>query len=461
MKSFLLKIYRHLPAPARTLAAAMRGLQLRSWRYGPESERLIAEAAEREGWSEAQWQSWREERLARLLHRAATEVPFYRAQWEERRRKGDRASWEILAHWPLLDKESLRQTPRAFIADDCDPRRMYAEHTSGTTGKPLDLWWSRTAVREWYALFERRVRHWHGVSRHEPWAILGGQPVVPADRRRPPFWVWNRPMNQLYLSANHIGSANAASFHAALIEYGVTHLVTYSSSAAALAREFARQGLSGNQLKTVITNAEPLLPWQRAAIREGFGCEARETYGMAEIVAAAGECPHGTLHQWPEAGFIEVLRDDADVPAALGEAGRLISTGLINSDMPLIRYRVGDRLQPMVEPSPCPCGRTLPALGTIEGRTNDLIRTPDGRQVFWLNPVFYGLPVCEAQIVQESPARIVVRYVPTPDFSEATKREIVKRLIARLGEMEIALDRVDSIPRDKNGKFRAVISRLP
>ena len=461
MKSILLKIYRHLPAPARTLAAAMRGLQLRSWRYGPESERLIAEAAEREVWSEAQWQSWREERLARLLHRAATKVPFYRAQWEERRRKGDRASWEILAHWPLLDKESLRRMPRAFIADDCDPRRMYAEHTSGTTGKPLDLWWSRTAVREWYALFERRVRHWHGVSRHEPWAILGGQPVVPADRRRPPFWVWNGPMKQLYLSANHVSANHAAAFHNALQEYGATHLVTYSSSAAALAREFARQGLGGSLLKTVITNAEPLLPWQREAMRDGFGCEARETYGMAEIVAAAGECPHGTLHQWPEAGFIEILCDDADEPAALGQAGRLIGTGLINLDMPLIRYRVGDRLHPPANQTHCPCGRALPALGTIEGRTNDLIRTPDGRQVFWLNPVFYGLPVCEAQIVQESLERIVVRYVPTADFSEATKREIARRLIARLGEMEIALDRVEAIPRDKSGKFRAVVSRLP
>jgi len=77
----------------RSVAASLRGLYLRSWRYGPESERLVAEALEREHWSAERFKAWQEERLASVLHRAATCVPYYREQWAARRRQGDRASW--------------------------------------------------------------------------------------------------------------------------------------------------------------------------------------------------------------------------------------------------------------------------------------------------------------------------------------------------------------------------------
>ncbi|HKX26245.1 MAG TPA: hypothetical protein VJ302_01005 [Blastocatellia bacterium] len=464
MSDRLIKIYHRLPAPARSLAASLRGLYLRSWRYGPDCAKLIAAADDREDWSPERWRSWQAERLAYVLHRAATKVPYYREYWSRRRQAGDRASWEELRNWPLLTKESLRENPRAFIADDCDPKRMFQEHTSGTSGKPLDLWWSHQTVRSWYALFEARARSWHGVSRHHPWAILGGQPVVPAETAAPPFWVWNAPMRQLYLSANHISRRNLPAYLDAIERYGVTHLITYSSSVAELAREMVQSdhqfaGGAG-RIKTVITNAEPLVPWQREVIRQAFGCEARETYGMAEIVAAASECEAGGLHLWPEVGWLELLSDDQDLPAAAGEPGSLVSTGLLNADMPLIRYVVGDRLRPAAAGTPCPCGRKLPLIGGIEGRTQDLLITRDGRRVYWLNPVFYGLAICEGQIIQETPELLRVRYVPAAGFTEATGRTLIDRLRLRVGEVEVRLEPVPQVPREKNGKFRAVICKI-
>src|SRR5919202_3423648 len=177
MSDTLLRLYHRLPAPLRSVAVSLRGLYLRSWRYGPESERLVAEALERERWSPERFKGWQEEQVAYVLHRAATRVPYYREQWAARRRLGDRASWEYLENWPVLEKESLQQNPNAFVADDCAIGQMFHEHTSGTTGKPLDLWWSRKTVRVWYALFEARARRWHGIGSGEHWGILGGQPV--------------------------------------------------------------------------------------------------------------------------------------------------------------------------------------------------------------------------------------------------------------------------------------------
>ena len=442
-------------------AANLRSAYLAAWRYGPETEELIAQAADRESWSPAAWQRWQEERLSRLLHRAATRVPWYRAWWSERRRRGDRAAIEQLANWPILAKESLRANPQAFIADDCDRRQMYAEATSGTTGKPISLWWSRAAVREWFALSELRLRHWHGVTRHAPWAILGGQPIVPIERSKPPFWIWNRPMNQLYLSANHISAENAPAMIEALNRYGVTHLITYASSGAALALAAETAGKRTDGLRVIITNSEPVLPGQREALESILGAPVRETYGMAEIVAAASECPAGRLHLWPDTGVIEVLDDQEDRPTL--ESGRLICTGLLNPDMPLIRYAVGDRARPSAPSNDrhsCSCGRTLPQLAGIEGRSNDTLIARDGRRVYWVNPILYGLPLREAQIIQESLDLLRVKCVAAPGFDTAAKELLRTRLRQRMGEVTVKIDLVDSIPRGERGKFRAVVCRL-
>ncbi|HET7451546.1 MAG TPA: AMP-binding protein [Thermoanaerobaculia bacterium] len=449
--------YHRLPAPARDAVSSLKGAWLRSWRYGPETEALVERALERDAWPPEAWKAWREERLARVLHRAATRVPFYRKHWEERRRGGDRRSWERLENWPLLTKDRLRAAPRAFLADDVDPRRMYRERTSGTTGLPLDLWWSRETVRAWFAIYEARIRRWNGVDRRDRWAILGGQPVVHPDARHPPFWVSNRPMRQLYLSANHVSPETAGLFVAELARRRPTHLVGYPSSLAFLAREAARQGLARPaSLRVVVTNAEPLLPGQREAIAEGLCPEVRETYGMAEIAAAGSECPAGALHEWPEVGWIETWKDDADVAAEAGEPGRLVCTTLLNRDMPLVRYAVGDRGRAPAAGG-CACGRRLPVFAAIEGRSNDLLIAPDGRRVFWVNPVFYGLPVREAQVVQQAPDAIRVRVVAAPGFGGSARRAIEEGLRLRLGSVRVAVEECDAIPRGPNGKFRAVV----
>src|SRR5690348_14449081 len=170
MSDVLMHLYNRLPAPARSAAATLRGWYLRSWRYGPATERLVAEAQERERWNAEQWQAWQAERLGYVLHRAATRVPYYRAQWAARRRQGDHASWELLENWPILEKDAVREQPRAFVADDRDVRRMFREQTSGTTGKPLVVWRSRDTIERLYALSAARTRLWHGVTRSDRWA---------------------------------------------------------------------------------------------------------------------------------------------------------------------------------------------------------------------------------------------------------------------------------------------------
>lgn len=450
MNARLLRLYHRLPARARSAAATLRGWYLKRWRYGAESEQLVEEALARDAWTQTQWTRWREERIAYILHRAATRVPYYREQWETRRRRGDHASWEVLENWPILEKDEVRANPKAFLADDCDMRDMFHEQTSGTTGKPIDIWRSRTTVATLHAIADARTSRWDGISADVRWARLGGQLVTPVRQRRPPFWVWNAAMRQLYLSSFHLSPDLIPHYLDALARYKVVYLATYPSSADALAQEIVRIGRTDLQMAAVYTNAEPLLPEQRAAISSAFQCPVRETYGMAEAVAAASECSAGRLHQWPEFGHVE-----------LHEHGELVATGLLNPDMPLIRYKVGDRAQPARAIGPCPCGRGLPYLGRVEGRMNDILFTTDRRPVFWLNPVFYGLPVRQSQIIQEHLDVLRVRVTPAPGFTTATERTIVSRLQDRMGDVRVIVDRVLEVPRTANGKLRAIVCQLP
>lgn len=455
----VLDLYHQAPAPLKSLVASARGYTLRHWRYGAQTEQLVAEAFERETWDAGQWRTWQEERLARLLHRAATRVPYYREAWSARRRAGDRASWDILANWPLLDKEPLRANPKLFVANDCNPGRMYHIHTSGSTGKSVDLWWSRTTCREWYALFEARWRRWNGVNLGSRWAMLGGQLVVPQAQRKPPFWVWNQAFNQLYMSAYHLAPGLLPAYLDALRKYRIEYLWGYSSALYSLAQSVLREGRNDLRMAVVIANAEPLWEHQRAVIAEAFQCPVRETYGMAEIVAGASECNEGQLHFWPESGMFEVFKEGR--PVAVNEAGDLICTGLMNQDMPLIRYRVGDRGFPLQWEHACPCGRTLPLLPGIEGRADDVLLTPDGREVGRLDPVFKGgMPVREAQIIQEDIDRIRVKVVPADNFCSRDVASLQERIRQRMGDVVVIVEEVDEIPRTRTGKFKAVVSLL-
>jgi phenylacetate-CoA ligase len=459
MSNILFEIYHRMPYPMRVLAASLRGWYLRGWRYGAATEKHVQEALAREHWSDRQWQVWREERLALILHRAATRVPYYRTHWEHRRRNGDRAAWEYLENWPILEKETLRRQARQFVAEDCSPAAMFHEHTSGTTGTPLHLWWSRKTVQTWYALFEARCRLWHGVSRHDRWAILGGQMVTPAHRRRPPFWVWNAALRQLYLSSYHLSPENIPHYLEALRHYRVKYVLGYSSALHALAEEILRQEIVPLQMLVALTNAEPVYDYQRKAIARAFACPVRATYGMAELVAAAGECEQGRPHLWPEVGWIEIFQDQGT--SECGDAGELICTTLLNADMPLIRYRVGDRGRLAGANEHCTCGRHLPLLATLEGRTDDILYTIDGRKIGRLDPVFKAnLPIREAQIIQENRRCIRLRYTPAPECDPGVEDVLRRRLQERLGKVEIVFEQVERIPRTANGKFRAVISKI-
>jgi phenylacetate-CoA ligase len=458
MSEFPLRLYYAAPPHLRGMLASFEGYRLRWQRYGGNAEERVASFLDHERMSVSERTRLQKEQLARTLHRAATRVPYYRNLWEERRRKGDSRSPALLADWPYLEKEDLRRSAREFVADDSHLSRMRHSLTSGTTGQPIHFWYGAETDRNWWALCEARWRRWNGVSRHDRWALLAGRLVVPVDQKTAPFWVWNRGLRQLYLSAYHLWPEALPRYLEALDKYEVSYIWGHSSALHALAREALRLR-KRLPMRLVLTTAEPLFDAQRNAIEAAFECPVKETYGMAEMAAAASQCEAGRMHFWPELGWLEFVPVEPH-----GTTAEIVVTTFLNPDMPLIRYRTGDLTDVGEIRETCPCGRTLPLLAKIEGRTSDILYTFDGRQI---SPsaaeiVFdTDLGLQEAQLIQEDFDRVVVRFVAPPGSTSQIEMVLKERIVARFGPVKVDFEPVAHVARGPNGKFRAAVCRIP
>jgi phenylacetate-CoA ligase len=231
----------------------------------------------------------------------------------------------------------------------------------------------------------------------------------------------------------------------------IKYIVGYPSSI----NEIATWILRNNQnfqlrLKAIFTNAEPLTISQRENIGEAFKCKIIQTYGSSEFALAASETEEGQMKIWPQSGILEILNPDEN---GLGE---FLITGLVNNAMPLIRYRLGD--SGVIKTS-----EAIPStIEKIEGRTDDLIRTPDGRAIGRLDPIFKKeLKIREAQVVQAKIDRLVFRIVRDEGYTKLDEQKLNIEAKKRFGnEIKIDFEYVPYIERTKNGKFKAVVSLL-
>jgi phenylacetate-CoA ligase len=167
------------------------------------------------------------------------------------------------------------------------------------------------------------------------------------------------------------------------------------------------------------------------------------------------QCDSGRLHVDMEFCIVEVEASEETEDTVTGP---LLITGLAHEATPFFRYRIGDvgtRAK-----HPCPCGRPGDSFVEVDGRIEDYVLTPDGRLVGRMDHVFKEqLEVAEAQILQRDEDSIDVLIVPRANYTEASERSVVKEIRSRLGhEIEIRIELVNSIPREPNGKFRAVKS---
>jgi phenylacetate-CoA ligase len=241
-------------------------------------------------------------------------------------------------------------------------------------------------------------------------------------------------------------------------------LFGYPSSLALIAGHARRTGVALDRLgiRVAFVTAERLYPDQRRIIGEVFGCPVANGYGARDAGFIAHECPSGSLHVSAEDIVVEIVRADGSV-AAPGEAGEIVVTHMATGEFPFIRYRTGD--VGVLSGERCACGRGLPVLAEVQGRTTDFVVARDGTIMHGLALIYTlrDLPGVERfRIVQQSLDLTEVQLVTSDGFTAAHEAHIVREFQARLGrEVRIAVSRVDEIRPEASGKYRYVTSKVP
>jgi phenylacetate-CoA ligase len=145
-----------------------------------------------------------------------------------------------------------------------------------------------------------------------------------------------------------------------------------------------------------------------------------------------------------------------------GESGEIVITHLFTSEFPFVRYRTGDI--GVLGTSACQCGRGLPILASVEGRSTDFVVTADGAVIHGLALIYIlrDVPEIEAfRIVQESIHHTRVELVTKQVNQQLLATSVVAQFRARLGQdVEVEVAFLESLTPEKSGKFRYVISKV-
>jgi phenylacetate-CoA ligase len=455
MHDWRMSLYWQLPVALQELGISLYARRLDRLYYGPGFAEWCKICENSAAWSRKAATDWQNEALERMVALAATKVPYYRRRWSGVNWKTIR-SVQDLSTLPILEKSSLRQHESEFIAETFDPKSLWIDRTSGTTGVPLTLFWPKSMLPKWWAIDEMLIRGPVGVSQHLSRAMMGGRPVIKGNTSKPPFWRFNSTWNQLYLSSYHVAATTAQYYAAALLEYDSRWMTGYGSAIAALANFALNANVNPIPLKAIIVSGDTLLPAMRVSIERFFQCKCFDNYGQTEAVCLAIECSQGRMHIIPLVGVLEILREDGS-PCRLGEVGEMVATGLLNDAMPLIRYRLGDRAAWSKDQS-CSCGNPQPILSDLEGRVDDCLHTADGRRIGRVSRAIKGNPrIQSAQIVQDRPDHAYLLVQPGEGYKLSDAVEIKEDILNRIGLFNLTIVEVPEIPRTPRGKTIFVV----
>jgi len=415
---------------------------------------------ETQWWPRERLEALRLERLKTLLMRAGQHVPYYRKLFVAARfDPSDVQSLSDLTRLPFLTKPLIRANEEALKSERSEGLARF--NTGGSSGEPLVFFIGSERVSHDVAAKWRATRWW-GVDIGDPEVVVWGSPIeLGAQDRVRAFR--DRLMRTELLPAFEMSETQLDGFVARIRARRPKMLFGYPSAIGLIARHAQRRGIRMDDLGIVVAfvTAERLYDDQRKTVAEVFGCPVANGYGGRDAGFIAHECPEGGMHITAEDVIVEIV-DSAGNALPAGEAGEIVVTHLATKDFPFIRYRTGDI--GMLDDRACLCGRGLPLLREVQGRTTDFVIAADGTVMHGL-ALIYSLreePGIERfKIMQESLERTRVLIVPAPGFDPAAVERIRHAFMGRLGSgVDVSIEIVADIPLDQSGKHRHVVSRV-
>jgi len=398
------------------------------------------------------------ERLKVTVKHAYENVPFYRRKLDEAKIKpSDIRSIDDLPKLPLTTKEEIQESPlRDHVAANVDLNRCVKLTTSGSSGLPLTVLgdgrtadfsralWTRAYVANGLRITDKMAFIWNPLTFRK-----------------------NKGVSRL-LSRKFISVFEDVKQQLKILEdYQPNVIRSYPSSLALLAAA-SRNRENRVRPRLVFTGAELLNARDRLDIESAFQCDVLDYYGCIEFSLLMWECTrHMGYHMNIDNVAIEFLKNGEVVDP--GEEGEIVCTSLHSYVMPLIRYRLGDIGIPIE--GRCSCGRTLPLMKVLRGRSDDLLTALDGKLVF-ASAFFYDLlyslsghleGIKQFRVIQEKRDRLLVQLVTKKgvSYDNVVLERATKYIQSFLGEgMQVEFQFLDEIKRDPTGKLRIFVSHI-
>lgn len=434
--------------------------------------RAARASAERERWSPAALEAHRTERLSELARRATEGSPF----WRDRLSGALRAdgSLDLSAVPPLTKSEMMEHwddavTDRRLRRDEVLDHLDGLDHDAMWLGEYRAMTTSGSSGLKGLFVYDRPA--WRGLLmqffRYN--AFVGVGPRLPRRLRvgavggTAPTHMSQRLAATAGIGINRVMPLSVTSpvvdLVAALNSFQPDHFHSYPSVAAVLADEQIA-GRLRIAPKTISTSSELRTAETAEKIAQAFGVRPYDLFGTTEGLWGC-ECEERCgMHLFDDMCIVENVDEDGH-PVPAGEVGaRLLVTNLFNRTQPLIRFEVTDLVA--VEPEPCPCGRSLMRVRSLEGRAEEVLRLGG----VTVHPLEFALvtadpDVREFQVVQRGDGlrlRVALRA-----GADGAPERLRARLGARLEELGVSrpaveVETVEALERSASGKLQMVVA---
>jgi len=400
------------------------------------------------------------ERLRGLLIHCKVHVPYYRDVLSVLGLEPtDFQSPQDLQKLPFLTKPIIRENTDRLKADNAVGLARF--NTGGSSGEPLIFFIGKERVSHDVAAKWRATRWW-GVDIGDPEVVVWGSPIELGKQDHIKA-IRDRMLRTTLIPAFEMSEAKLDGFVQEIIRLRPKMLFGYPSALAHIAEHAKKRGAPVDSLgiEVAFVTSERLYDHQKEIIEKGFGCRVANGYGGRDAGFIAHACRHGSMHITAEDIIVEIV-DEGGAVLPPGQAGEIVVTHLATREFPFIRYRTGDVA--VLDDHPCGCGRGLPVLKEIQGRTTDFVVAADGTVMHGLALIYVlrDLPgLRRFKIVQESLDLTRVLIEADPHMALTLTPTIIAGIKRRLGgSVRVEVERVDDIPKEASGKFRYIVSKV-
>lgn len=393
-------------------------------------------------------------KLRAIVKHAYENTEFYHRKFKDAGvRPEDIRTVNDIHKLPFTTKAEVREhSLGSMLANGVDLNRCIITKTSGSTGIPTNVVYDQNAD-DFSKAINLRSHMENGLKYRSKWVVFGD----PHHFKKPQWFQKLRILSPMQISV-----FDSADNQASIIKKINPDVIDgYTSSIRLLAQYVKENEIEGIKPNIIFGTSELLDKNTRKIIKSAFDVDILDQFGCVELNRTAWEChEHSGYHIDVDSVVMEFIKDEVSVSP--GERGEIIYTGLYNYAMPLIRYKIEDVGIPSDEI--CPCGRGLPLMKIVEGRSDSFMQVPDGRifpAMIW-EPIMRRIPgVGQFKTIQVKKDLLRILIVKDSNFSENTIPQIQHDVKEVMGpEIGVDVNLVNEITKEKSGKVRSAESKV-